>query len=686
MSNSRSATVMAAAVLLTILVLGCRSHNVLEQAPVLEPPYTREIDTPDVNISPADEAVNVVEPLTVSQQQEPQDWFLSLDEVVQITLNNSDVIRDLGGRVVTTPQTASSIYDPALQETNPQFGVEAALSDFDAQVASNLFLNRDETRAFSSFITRGIQTSTSQNLNNQFDFEVSKQSATGTRFAVRNITLRNEGQRLSITPNPADLPFSSFTPGQYNALFEAEVRHPLLQGSGIGFNRIAGPNATPGNYNGVVLARIRTDIALADFEASVRELMLGVESAYWQLYFAYRTLDARTAAYEAALASWRIVQHQLEAGTADGEQEALARANYYQSKAAMQNALSGGTANSQIVGVYSAERNLRQLMGIPSNDGRLIRPRDEPSAARRIFDWQDSLEMAMVRRVELRRQRWTVKQRENELLAAKNFLLSEVDLVGLYRWRGVGDDLMGNRDVTDGSAFADMWGGDLQGWQLGLQYSTRLGKRREHAAVSAAELLLAREKAVLRNQELTISNSLSGQFAELDRAHSVGRANFNRSIAERQRLDAAMAKYDAQVVLLEFVLQAQQNAADADSEYYRSLVDYNMAVANVHYQRGTYLDYMGVHLAEGPWSPDAYRSYEKEFRRFEPRMNYCVMEPYQISQGPYAQTAPVQEPAISALEGTAVEGEFSPGISLRAPGEYPTKTNEDDVLAPATGR
>ena len=51
----------------------------------------------------------------------------------------------------------------------------------------------------------------------------------------------------------------------------------------------------PGVNQGVVLARLNTDIALADFEASVRNLVSDVEVAYWELYFAYRNLDAALA-------------------------------------------------------------------------------------------------------------------------------------------------------------------------------------------------------------------------------------------------------------------------------------------------------------------------------------------------------------------------------------------------------
>ena len=81
----------------------------------------------------------------------------------------------------------------------------------------------------------------------------------------------------------------------------AEVRQPLLQGAGPQFNRIAGPGATPGEYNGVMVSRINTDIALTNFETGVRNLVSDVEIAYWELYFQYRSLDAVIAGRDSAL-------------------------------------------------------------------------------------------------------------------------------------------------------------------------------------------------------------------------------------------------------------------------------------------------------------------------------------------------------------------------------------------------
>ncbi len=52
--------------------------------------------------------------------------------------------------------------------------------------------------------------------------------------------------------------------------------------------------------NGVLLARVNTDISIAEFEAGVRDLVSNVENAYWDLYFAYRDLDAKITARDSA--------------------------------------------------------------------------------------------------------------------------------------------------------------------------------------------------------------------------------------------------------------------------------------------------------------------------------------------------------------------------------------------------
>jgi hypothetical protein len=121
------------------------------------------------------------------------------------------------------------------------------------------------------------------------------------------------------------------------------MRQPLLRGFGAPFNRAAGPGSTSGVYNGVLVARINTDMSLADFEMGVRNLVSDIESTYWELYFGYRDLDAKLAARQRGLETWRRIHALNVTGRQGGEsdKEAQAREQYYRLDEEVQNALAG---------------------------------------------------------------------------------------------------------------------------------------------------------------------------------------------------------------------------------------------------------------------------------------------------------------------------------------------------------
>lgn len=632
--------------LVAVSGLGCRSKPEFRFDPSIDnyQPIATQIEVPAAQENEANPVVLAsTGPVSLRRMENLKPWRMTLQEAIRLALANSQVIRDVGGRIVSAPATAPTVMDPALSDADPNRGVEAALAAFDAQFSTSLLIGMDE-RSFNNAFFGGGATGLQTN-DADFRLEVSKTAATGTQFFLRNQTLYNRNT------SPVNL-----FPSAYDTLFEAEFRHPLLQGSGIAFNRIAGPNARPGQYNGVLLARINTDIALADFEQSIRGLLFDVERTYWDLYFAYRDLQAKIARRDATLRTWREVQDKLEIGSSDGEREAFAREQYYSAKAQAENSLSGQATSAGGVpittgGVFALERRLRRLLGLPTRDGRVIKPADEPVQADVAFDWNEAVAQAMWRRAELRRQKWVIKQRELQLLASQNFLQMRLDLVALYRWRGFGDELLGNQGVPNGSAFADLFTGDLQGWRYGLQLSTPIGNRQAHAGVRHAELTLAREKAVLREQEVQVTHDLADAFAELDRAHQVARTNFNRAVAANQQVGPIRAKYEegAKDVTLEDVLESEARAAEAKSAYFRSLVEFNMAIAAVHVSKGTFLDYHKVRLAEGPWSAEDHRSALKQARRFRPGLtNYCLELPHQVSLAPFDQdpgqsAAPTEE-------------------------------------------
>ncbi len=604
-------------------------------------PFVQQVEYPDASPEHLG-SLNVSEttaPPSVRRPEETEKWPLTLEEATRIALANSEVIRTLGGQVVASPATASTVYDAAMRDADPRFGVEAALSAFDAQLAGSLFIEQRDRQVNNTFFaSTGLFTN-----DGEFNLGINKTAATGTRFSLSNQTIYNRNHNFM--PGFGNR-FSSY----YDTLFTAEARHPLMQGSGVEFNRIAGPNATVGNYNGVLIARLNTDVTLADFEANVRNLLTDVEKTYWELYFAYRDLDAKVEGRRLARESWELEKRRADAGIRTADQEAFAREQFYAAQASVENALSGTEVG--VGGVYKMERQLRRLLGLPTSDGRVIVPADEPSVADVRFDWHESLEVALTRRVELRRQQWNIKKRQLEIIAARNFEKMRVDLVGQYRWRGFGDDLFGSNGTGSGSAFESLFDGDLQDWRMGVEVTTPVGNRVGHAAVRHAELQLAREHAIYDETERHVSHELRAAFTELDRAYAVTRSRYNQRIASFTRLQAERTRNERGQTDLDLVLSAQRQAVEAESNYYRALVDFNVAMVDVHFARGTLLDYLDVSMAEGPWVEEAHNTAPRIARRFRQKhFDYCLTSPSRVSLGEYPQRLPPTETASRPDEG-----------------------------------
>jgi outer membrane protein TolC len=623
----------------------------------------------------------------VIREGPPQYWDLKLEEALQLALKNSPVLRDLGGQVLTNPQIVRTVQGPAIAETDPNVGVEAALSQFDADLSATGNWQNNHRALNNSFFGGGTRLF-QQDLN-QYQVQLAKRAATGGQYFLRQNTVYDANNA------PANL-----FPSAWDTNIEAEVRQPLLQGAGVLYNRIAGPNGTVGQASGVLIARINTDISLAEFELGVRNLISNVENAYWDLYFAYRDLHAKIVARDSALETWRRIHALFTTGRRGGEadKEAQARDQYYFFQAEVEDALtgrlfdgtrtnngsSGGTFRAN-PGVYVTERRLRLTMGLPPNDPRLIRPAEEPLQAKVAFDWDQLTTESLARRAELRRQRSFVKRRELELIAARNFLLPRLDAEGLYRWRGLGHTLIGYGDNPQfNNAFQTLTSGQFQEWQLGAQFDMPIGFRQGHAAVRNAQLILARERAILREMELQVVHDLSNVVGDVDRSFIVAQTNYNRRVAAAQQMAAVQAAFEADTASLLDLVESQRRLADADSRYARSMVEYTLAVKNVMFESNTLLENNGINMAEGPWPGKAYDDAARRdsLRSRALRMSYILPQGPLVSTGIYRQQ---QFPPAVMVEGKDAIATGHPVVSGPAAGEVVPGAAGTPAGAPSNG-
>jgi len=612
-----------------ITLIGCASQTKsnLQFDQITETPcqsFLQQIETPDLeceSCTTGDE-LRTAAPLTISNYQDTASWDLTIDQCVEMALANSKILQKLGGVVVSAPQGVNTLFDQAIQETSIA-SVEDALSDFDAQLSSSFIYNRSEREFNNLFFGGGTPRLTSNTSN--FITELSKQTAAGTSLVMRSTTAYDRNS------SPANLFGSTF-----DVLNLLEVRQPLLRGRGTAVNRIAGPNAVAGQYDGVLIRRIRSDISLADFEISVRDLVRDVEQSYWELYFTYRDFDTKLAARESARETWENRKLRFDNGLGRPDDEAQARQQYFLFDAQAKNALAG-TSNGQ-AGILSAERNLRRLLGIGAADGRLIRPATEPVLAPVAFDWDQSQSSALQTRVELRRQKWSISQRELELLAAKQLNKWRFDVVGQYGFRGFGDNLFGSRDRPNGSAVTELFEGNLDDWQLGVELGGAIGNRAGHLAVRNAELSLARERAILKEQQRQIMHDLNAAYTEVDRSLETMKTNFNSRVAAFDELEPKRKRVEEGQDQVFFLLDAQSRTANAESAVHRAVADYNQALLNYTYTSGDLLSQYNIRLTEGPW--DNYsndRAYEKAQRQKNQPAANSLNDLPAVSEGAYLQ-------------------------------------------------
>ncbi len=437
-SGSRSA-ITAALILAITLAPGCRNSKPAETAfnntEEVDAVMAR-VDHPENDVITHEDVIQPVTLKTLGRGETTEYWDVTLDEMLGIAMTNSQVLRDLGATILRSPALMHTRYNPLIQQSDPRFGMEAALSAFDAQLfASAMF--QDNYHVANNLLLSGTDSLFSQD-KHDYIAQLSKLTATGGQMSLRSLTDYDHNNVVS-----------HLFPTAWQQQFEAELRQPLLQGGGLTFNRIAGPGAIPGVSNGILIAKVNTDITSVEFEKGLRDYISDVVNAYWDLYFAYRDLDAKRLALVRSRETWEAYKVQQDEGRESAASEALAREQYFRFQSELQDAIAGkvgqrsqdynGTTGGVfrgVNGVQVAERRLRLLVGLPVNDGRTLRPSDDPEIAPVTFHWDSMVEESLKRRPEVRVQRLLVKRRELELIAAENFLAPRLDAVGTARVRG----------------------------------------------------------------------------------------------------------------------------------------------------------------------------------------------------------------------------------------------------------
>lgn len=585
------------AVLAALLAWGCRNtHKDVSFLGEADHDYYRShataIEHPDI-VTPTPEAIrDSLPPRTLESRDHCEIRDLPLTEAVYIGMTNSEIVKS-GGQflspanpLLNSADRVTSSYDSAIQESGVLFGgrgVEAALSDFDAQFNASMIAGRNDTPSNSALLPPVNVAETGA-----FSASLGKTFANGGKA-----TIAHDVNYLS--SNQPGLNF----PSAYSGNARLGYQLPLLAGSGTEFTRIAGPitnsfGGITGVSQGVVISRINNDLVLCDYENALRNLTKDIEDAYWNLHLAYQLFDTAAQVHEDTLKIWRV-QLSRKGEVDIGFVEAQARDQLFQTKGLVD------TARSSI---YTRETELRRLLGMPVNDGTVLRPSEEPTTAQFTPDWHYSVSEALTHRVELRKQKWTIRSLDLQLHAARSLTRPRLDAVAGYQVNSLGDDLLSYG--SGNSFYQGLTGANTDGWSAGVVMNMPVGLRSAHAQVQNYELRLAKANKALEFSEEEIAQELAVAFQEISRTYAVLQSNHNRYLAAMEYVSVKQTR-EGLIDVGDEALRGLIRRAEAQRAYHESLIDYNKSITNLYYRKGTILAYNNIQMSEGGWSPSAYQ-------------------------------------------------------------------------------
>ena len=283
-----------------------------------------------------------------------------------------------------------------------------------------------------------------------------------------------------------------------------------------------------------MISRINTDMAVANFEISVRNILRDVEEAYWDLYLAYRTYDTNVEARNSFLRSWRFAQANKGAGKFSELDELQARQAYFQGRAATEDALQKCTISKPSCAVCA---------GSPVPTGASSVLPTIPARGEFIPDWNLCLAEALTRREELRQQKWNVKSLELQLRAAQSLVRPQLNFISSYQLNGFGNNIFNIKGVQHPGPAASICkaftrpsaAANQTGYTLGFQFTMPLGFRQALSQARNYELRLAKAKEALAQQELEVCHELTTTFQNMAWRYQTAQSNFNRwQVAEAQ--------------------------------------------------------------------------------------------------------------------------------------------------------
>jgi len=476
----------------------------------------------------------------LTEMQHERQVELSLAECIQRALANNYSIR-------------IEAHNPAISQTqlveaeaafDAVFFLDFNYDNADRPVPTQLASGQSDTRSlnggFRQLLPTGMQVQTSLGQTRSFS---------DNRF---------------VTINPA-----------YATTFAASFTQPLLRGFGLDYNRAA-----------IEVRKADVRISYETFIQRVRDTLLDVETAYWQVAQARRTAMILA---EAVAQNWVTYQSMWERRLRDATPVEIANSrSRWQSRYVQY--------LEAIKLVRDAEDRLKNVMNDPQfrlSDDLEIITSETPLIAPLALDQLAEVRTAVEERSEIRAARERIEQARIQTQRAKNETLPQLDLAFNYEVQGL--------DLSADSSFDHMTSNRFRSYRVGVNFSYPLGDRGPQAALRRARLQESQLLVQLKQVADAVVEEVNAAVRQLVFRYRQVPPQLDSVVSAEKNLRTLQARAERiDPNFLQTELSAVESLTSSRQTLLQVVTDYNVAIVQLERAKGTLLQYNNVVVAHAP--------------------------------------------------------------------------------------
>jgi len=477
--------------------------------------------------------------------------------------------------IILTLENNSSVRLQETQVETSKFELLGAHAPFDPLVGSIGDIRGDISPPFSFLQGIGSVNSNFKSTTKSLQLNYSQTFETGTNVLAGLTTLTS-----SSSPNDSFFFFNPYTTSSLNFQF----KQPLLRNGWFAANR--GP---------LIIARRNLEQSRASFAAQVNTGILQAVTQYWAVVQAHGNVEVARSSMAAAEATYKRDKRALELG-------ALPPLDIYRSESQV------ASRRVQVIqseyALKQAEDTLRLTIG--ANQDPYFQAIDidltekaEPEGELKTIDTATALGVAMMKRPEFDAVRAALAKDDAQVRLARNHLLPQLDLVGLYASNGLGGSgLNGAGQPTSSSWVSQVFGFGYPTYEAQLTLNLPLKNRAAKAEMGNA--LVSRRSDLLTERQVReqVTLDVSNAVHQLEQAKLSIVAGKEALDLAKKTMAAEQRKYELGSGTIFLVLEAQVEMANAEESLLQSEVGYQVALAALDHATGDLLELYHLQIAE----------------------------------------------------------------------------------------